>query len=176
MTLLQKLIWFFIIFFVSYILLIFNAPIIAWAIEKVLWIEWFNKFVLSFKSTVDKTATVLPTQDELKNAYDVVHSWAIEFKENFWLWVDYTKEKLDWYRVALSWAEDTFNNLKDWYNETKDYINTNSWVIQEVRNTIEAFSGLTESLTNSWTLTWIHDTIEKVTDFTDDFTSTGVVE
>lgn len=176
MTLLQKIGWFLIIFFVSYILSIFKAPILASAIEKVLWIEWFNEFILSFKSTYDDAVTNMPTKDELKNAYNVVHSWAVEFWENFEIWVDYTKKQIDWIRETLSWAENTYNDITDWYLKTKDYINTNSWVLQDVRDTIESFSGITESLTNSGIITWIQDTIETVTDLADEYIWTGTTE
>jgi len=176
MTLLQKLIWFFIIFFISYILLIFNSPTIAWAIEKVLWIGWFNNFVLKFKWAYDTTVTNIPTKDELKNAYDIAHSWAIEFWENFKMWAEFTKDKIDWYRETLSWAEWTYNEVKDWYNEIKDYVNTNSWMIDEIRNTIETFSWITDSLSNTWTFDWITDTLDRVVEIKDELVWTGEIE
>ncbi len=167
MTLLQKLIWFSVIFFVSYILLIFNSPIIAWAIEKVLWIEWFNNFVLKFKWAYDTTVTNIPTKDELKNAYNTVHSWSIKFQENFKMWAEFTKDKIDWYRETLSWAEDKFNDAKDWYNEIKDYVTTNSWLIDEIRNTIETFSWVANTISQSWTFDWLNDTVERVVEIKD---------
>jgi hypothetical protein len=147
---LRKILWSIILFFIIYILLIFKAPSIAWVIEKSIWINWFNEFILWFKSAYDETVTHIPSKEELQNTYNTVHSWAIEFKENFDLWVDLTKEKIDAFRDTMSWAEDTLNNFKTWYNETKDFINTNSWVIIDIQNTIETISGITEILINTW--------------------------
>ncbi len=118
----------------------------------------------------------MPTKDELKNAYNALHSWAIDFKENLDMWVDYTKKQIDEIRGSLSWAEDTYNDFTDWYNQTKDYINTNSWVIQDIRDTIEGFSGITDSLTNTGFVIWIQDTIERVTDTADEFIGTWTTD
>lgn len=138
------------IFFTTYVLVIFNLPHVAWAIGKVLWLEEFNKFVLTFKSTYDETVTKIPTEDELKNTYNTVQSWAIDFKEKFDLWVDYTKEKIDWFRETLSWAEDTFNEIKNWYDWAIKFVNTNSGLIEEYKEKIEYLSWITETISESW--------------------------
>lgn len=171
---LQKLLLFILIFFIVYIISIFKLPILAWSIEEVLHIKWFNEFVLKFKETYDKTFTDLPTKNDLKNAYNTAQSWAVEFWENFMIGVDYTKEKIDNFRNTMSWVEDTYSEVKEWYIKTKEYIDSNSWVIQDVRDTIEALSWVTEKLTQSWTLDSIKKTIDWVSWLTETFVWTWI--
>lgn len=147
---LRKIIWSIILFLVIYILLIFKAPGIAWVIENIIWINWFNNFILWAKSTYDETVTNIPSKDELQNTYNTVQSWAIEFKENFEIWVEITKEKIDAFRATMSWAESTYNDLKDWFNDAKDFIDTNSWIVDDIHNTIKTLSGINEALTITW--------------------------
>ncbi|MFK7780567.1 MAG: hypothetical protein QM490_05545 [Candidatus Gracilibacteria bacterium] len=172
----RKLLLSILIFFTVYILLIFKAPIVAGAIEKVLGIKGFNEFILGFKSTFDDTVTDIPTKAELRNAYDAIHSGALNFKENFDIGVDYTKKQIDEIRETLSGAEDTFNNVKDGYENIKEYIDTNSGVIQDVRDTIEAFSGITEKLTNSGTTDGIQNTIDTFSEIRDNLIGTGIID
>jgi hypothetical protein len=146
----KNLLLYILIFFVVYIVLIFNVPQIAWVIENTLWINWFNQFVLSFKWTYDETVTKVPTETELKDAYNTVYSWAIEFKDNFDSWIEITKDKIDDFRTILSWAEDTYNDIKNWINDAKEFIETNSWTIEEIKEVIDTVSETSEILTNTW--------------------------
>ena len=138
------------ILFIIFILLIFKAPVAALKIENILWINWFSEFVLSFKWTYDETVTNIPTKSELKNAYDTVHSWAIDFKDKFEDWLNITKEKIDTVREKVWEAEDTYNELKWTYDEVQEFIDTNSWKIEEIKEVIETVSEITETITNTW--------------------------
>lgn len=139
----KKILLSILIFFVVYILLIFKAPIIAWSIEQLLWIKWFNDYVIWLKSKLDKTVINIPSQSEV-NIYDSIQSWALDIKT----WIDYTKDKIDWFRKTMSGVDSTIKEINDWYDKTQDFINTNSWVIEDARNTIDSYSWITEKLTN----------------------------
>lgn len=129
-----------IILFIWYILLIFTAPNVAWAIEKFLWIDWFNSSIIELKEIFNEKSTNIPSTDELL-------SWAIDIKNTIVDWVDTTKEKIDTVRETLSWVENTYNEIKEWYNEVKNFIDTNSWKIEEIKTVIDTIS----ELNNTWT-------------------------
>ena len=131
------------ILFIVYILLIFKAPEIAWTIEKLILIDWFNEFALSFKSIFDETVTQIPSSEEFL-------SWTIDIKNTVIDWVNTTKDKIDSFRETMSWAQDTYNDLKNTYDEAKDFINSNSWKIEDIKEVIETISNITETLTNTW--------------------------
>jgi len=141
----KKILLSILIFFVVYILLIFNAPIIAWTIEQLFWIKWFNEFILSSKAKFDNTIINITSQNEV-NLYDKIQSWALDIKWNINNWADYTKDKIDDFRKTMSGVDSTIKEINDWYDKTQDYINTNSWVMQEVKNTINTYSWITEKL------------------------------
>lgn len=138
------------IFCIIYILLILNIPSISKKLENTILLNWINNFILQFKWTYNDTIKNVPTQNEFKNAYNSIQSWAIDFKENFDLWVDYTKERIDSIRWTLSWVNDSIWDIKNTYDETKQFIDTNSWVIKNVQDTIQ---------TNSWVIKKVWEVI-----------------
>lgn len=144
----KKLILFLLIAFVCYILIIFKAPLVADWIAKTLGIEWFNEFVLKFKSDIDSNATQWVSSEDLKNAYDNVMSGALEVKNTVQKTLDNTKERIDSLRITLSWAEDTFNDMKDWYDAAIEILDTTNKKIEEVKNVIESVQNLSSSWSN----------------------------
>lgn len=135
----KKFILFSLIIFILYILALFKLPQFTSIVWNIAWLNWFNEFVLSFKSTFDKTVTNIPSQEEFIE-------WSLELKENVINWVDVTKDKIDDIRETIKWAESKYNDLKETYDETKEFINTNSWKIKEIKETIQKIS----NLTNTW--------------------------
>jgi hypothetical protein len=139
-----------IIFSVLYILAIFKAPIIAWAIEDTLHVNWFNNFILWLSDSYNKVMNKIPTAHEIQNSYNTLHSWAIDFKNTVINGVDYTQDKIDKIRGTLSWVEDTYNDIKDWVNDVKVFIDNASWAINNTKHLIENVSEITETLNNTW--------------------------
>lgn len=130
--------------------MIFKIPQIAWLIENILWINWFNQFVLSFKSTWDDIFTNIPNNNELNDAFDNVYSWALDFKTKFEDWLGVTKDKIDWFRETASGIENTYNELKDTYDKAKGFIESNSWTIDDIKEVIETISDRANIVTNTW--------------------------
>jgi len=112
------------------ILLVFNAPILANNIAKILWIWTINNKIIELKDYLNKNSTNIPSRDEFI-------SWAIDIKNNVINWVDSTKEKIDSIRITLSWAESKYNNIKKWYDNVQEFVKTNSWTIDDMKNVIE---------------------------------------
>jgi len=139
----KKLLLSIVILFVGYVLLIFSAPNIAWAIEQLLWLDGLNQKIIDFRDSFNDKSTSIPSKDELL-------SWALDLKDNIIEWVDTTKEKIDSFRETMSWVEDTYNDLRDWYNEVKDFIDTNSWKIDDAKEILNTVSDITQTLTNTW--------------------------
>jgi len=139
----KKLLLSIVILFIAYVLLIFSAPNIAWAIEQLLWLDGLNQKIIDFRDSFNDKSTSIPSKDELL-------SWALDLKDNIIEWVDTTKEKIDSFRETMSWVEDTYNDLRDWYNEVKDFIDTNSWKIDDAKEILNTVSDITQTLTNTW--------------------------
>lgn len=182
MEMLRKLLLFILIFIIVYILTIFKIPTVAWAIESLLGIDWFNDYVLNFKSDYDDTFINLPNASEIQEAYETAQSWTIEFWENIKSWVDYTKNKIDNIRSTVSWVKTTYTKTKESYDKTVEFIESNSWVIQDVKDTISSLSWVTEILANTWTIEWIQRTVTNVSDIADNLmwswttaTATGTI-
>lgn len=157
---LRKLFWTIILILTLYLLLMFKAPSISSAIDKLIWFPWLTEAVTRFKWTLDETYTNLPSKEEVKDTYNKVYSWAVEFKENFEEGVEITKDKIDSARVFLSWAEDTYNDAKETYEDAVEFIDDTSDKLEETRESIEDFVELTEELsdvlliedTETWTI------------------------
>ncbi len=132
----KKIIWILILCILTYLILIFNFPIFAGALENALWIKWFNHFILSFKYDYDESKTNIPSQNELKVAYDDVYSWAIDFREKFVDGLYITKSKIDNVRETLNNTKEKYDDVKEWYDDVKQTIDT----IVEISN----------KLTNTW--------------------------
>jgi len=122
-----------IILITSYILLVFNIPVLANNIAKIIWTEKLNNKIIELRDFLNKNSTNIPSKNEFI-------SWAIDVKNNVLNWVDSTKEKIDSIRQTLSWAETKYNNIKNWYNDVQEFIKTNSWTINNMKNVIKKVS------------------------------------
>lgn len=138
----KKLFLIIVIIFVSYIVLIFLAPNLAAKIEDSLWINWFNQAVYDFREKIGEIYTNLPSQEEVKNAYETTKSWAIQN-------INKIKDSVDDVRWWLNESVDKYNEIKNEFEEKKwlveEWINT----IKEIGDTINNFSS--SGTTNSWT-------------------------
>lgn len=159
---LNKIFWFFVLIVVVYLLLVFKAPTIAWVIEKWIWVKWLSEFVLNFKNKYDDTVTKIPTEREVQDTYNVIYSWAVDYKEKFINWAEVTKSQIDAIRNKISWAEDTYNDLKEWYddvkegyNEAKEFIDENSDRLDAIKKAINEVSNNT-TIVSSWTTDMIN--------------------
>lgn len=85
-----------------YTLTVFQFPESADSLGSKIGLEGYNEFVRSFKSTVEKTSTDIPTLDEAKNAYSDTFSGANAIKDTFVNGVNTTKEKIDTVRETAS--------------------------------------------------------------------------
>lgn len=119
----SKILWFFVLVFVTYILLVFYSPKLASTIEKTIWIEGFNEYVLSLKRTYDNTVAKIPTAEELKNTYNSFSSWALEYKQRLQAWLEFTRDQIDAIRSAASWAEEKINSIKGFVESNSGNIN-----------------------------------------------------
>ncbi len=148
-----------IIFVTVYVLLIFMAPQITSKIEETIWIDGLTESITDFKWNLDESVTDIPTKDELKDAYNKAYSWALEYKEQFDLWVEKTHEKVDDIRDTLKKAEDTYNTVKDSYEQTKQTLENTKKILDESRQaleniqTIQSASWSIDTLTGE-TLSW----------------------
>lgn len=141
----------------SYILLIFTSPQIAAVFENILWINWFNEFVKSFKSWYDDTVTDIPTNNELINTYKDVVDTTNDLSNHFVEWVSITKTKIDNFREDLNQKKKTveelkqsYEKIKESYEDVKEIIDTASGTIQNTRNTINNLTDITDTFTNTW--------------------------
>ena len=147
----RKLFWILAMLFVLYILSIFRFPNLAKDIEKTLWIEWFNEFVISFKKTFEESITNF-SKDEVIGNYKNILSWSIELKNKLIGWISTAKEKIDDLRIFISWVEKNFNKLKYKYNESKGFLEEISNKAENTKKTIDELWKLKETLTDSWSL------------------------
>lgn len=139
----KKLILSVLIIVVLYILAIFNAPVLADDIEKLIWIEWFNQKIRDFKTSLDW----VPVQDNLTDIYNKTLSWA-EWITSEAVWkVNDVKNSIDDVRWTLSWAVSTYKEVKttieetktqveNWINSLKSTADTINWVWYSIQNTI----------------------------------------
>ena len=158
---LNKIFWWFILILVLYILLVFKAPTITWEIENKIWINWFSEFVVNFKNKYDDTVTNIPSKREVQDTYDVIYSWATDYKEKFVNGANITKWKIDTIREKISWTEETYNELlewyediKEWYEDAKEFIDDNKEKLDTIKNAIDVVSNKTSEVGS-----WITDTI-----------------
>lgn len=140
---LNKLLLTLLIFFVWYILLVFNSQNIANSIEKILWLDWFNKKIIDIKNYFDTKVTNIPSTEK-------VISWALDLKNTIVEWATTTKEKIDSVRLTMSGVENTYNDIKDWYNSVKSFIDSNSWKIDEIKTSLNTIKEVTNTITNTW--------------------------
>jgi len=134
----KKIVLFLLIVFVLYTLAVFQFPEFADSFGNKIGLESYNNFVRSFKSTMDKTSTNIPSLDEAKNAYDQTLSGANALKDTFIDGVNTTKTTIDTIRETASGVQDT-------YNKTVETITT---VKQTVDGVTETLSGVTSTLGN----------------------------
>lgn len=144
---LNKIFSFFIIFFVIYILIIFTTPKLAEFIGNKIWINWFNEFVLSFKSTIDNTGKDLPTESGLHKTYYSFVDWSVNFIHYFFDWVNIIKWRIDKFREDLEKKKQKVEDIKKTYDNVKEIINTASWAIQNTRNSVNEIMN-----TTSWAI------------------------
>jgi len=147
---LKKIFSFFIIFFVLYILLIFTAPKLAEGIESNFWLNWFNEFVLWFKSDLDNTSTNIPTEWEIHKKYYTFVDWTVNFIHRFIDWVNIIKWRIDKFREDIEKKKQKVEDIKETYDNVKEIINTASWAIQKTTNTLKEINSIKENIYNTW--------------------------
>ena len=118
----KKLGWILVLFFVLFLLFVFNAPSIADKIWEQVWITNISDKIKSLKTSFDRLMTHMPTKEEAEKAW-----------ENFVKWVDITKNKIDKLRQTLSWAEDNINKVKEIYDDTTKKIEDIKETINSVK-------------------------------------------
>lgn len=136
----KKIIWILIIFFVLYILAIFNIPIVAQNIEKKLKIEWFNDFILKLKWTYDYWLENNPDVEEWLNTYNKALSGATKIKEDVINGAQYAKDKVDSARVSLSGAQETINKAWDFIQDASEKLEQWKEIIDTVKDITESWS------------------------------------
>ena len=151
------------IIFILYILIIFNIPSLWLKIENILWINWFNNFILKSKKTYDETVTNIPTKEEVIETYDTVYSWAVELKNNLKEWLDNTKKQVDNIRETLQETKDNYYELKENINEAKDFIENASWTL---KNTINS---------NTWLIEWTKEIYESIKELENEIYNTWII-
>ena len=158
---LNKIFWWFILIIVLYLLLVFKAPVITLGIEKTIWIKWITEFVINFKNKYDDTVTTIPSKSEVQDTYNVIYSWAVDYKEKFVNWANVTKWKIDIIREKISWAEDTYNELLDWYEDVKESYDDAKVFIDENKEKLDIIKDAIDSVSNksSEIHSWFTDTI-----------------
>ncbi len=132
----KKLNWILVLFFVLFLLSVFNAPSIADKIWEQVWITNISDKIKSVKESFDKLITHMPTKEEAEKAW-----------ENFVKWVDITKNKIDKIRQTLSWAEDKINEVKEIYDDTTEKI-------EDIKETINSVKEIWEQIQDITWWTW----------------------
>ena len=159
---LKDLFWYILLFFLIYILILFNSPTLANRIWWTIWLKWFNEFMLQFSSIYNDTIKKMPNKEEIQETYDKAYSWATKITNEFKTWVEATKSKVDDIRLSLSWAENKINNIKNWINSIKtvlerssDTIDKTNEIINSLTWTIDTSTWNIDIQTSTWeTLTW----------------------
>lgn len=139
----KKLVLSILIIVILYIIAIFNAPVLADDIEKMIWTDWFNQKIRDFKASLD--------WDSLNNILNSTLSWA-EWIGNETIWkVNDVKNSIDDVRWTLSWAVNTYKEVKSSIDETKTQVE--NW-INSLKDTADTINGVWFSIQNtiSWTL------------------------
>lgn len=137
----------FLILIILYVLTIFNAPVLADEIEKLIRIDWFNQKIRNFKIKLDWVSV----KDNLSNIYNKTLSWA-EWITSEAIWkINDVKNSIDDVRWTLSWAVSTYKEVKSTIDETKAQVE--SW-INSIKTTADTLKWVWFSIENtiSWTL------------------------
>lgn len=147
----KKILWFFLIFIILYILAIFKAPALADNIEDLLKINWFNNSVRDMKSALDDIYTNFPSREEVLNTYNKTLSWANDLKQKAWSWTSQIKNTIDNFRLSVSWSVDKYEWIKDDILETKQKMDQ---TVDTIKNTSDAIWEFWENIknTSSWIL------------------------
>lgn len=133
-----KILWFFVILIVLYLMLVFQFTEIATKIDGILWIWWTSDKILYLRDVFYDIFTYFPTKEEVTDVYKITMSWAEVVKDTIIIGLDKTKDQVDNLRNTLSGAEDS-------YNATKQLINSSSWKIQEVIDIVGNIKNLSGS-------------------------------
>ena len=148
---LKNLFLFFIILSTWYTVTVFKAPELANQIEKTLWINWLNQFIIDFKNTIFWISENLPDANEIIDIYNNTLSWAIDTKNKTVDWVNTVKEWIDSVRVTLSWANQKYNEIKKDIDNVKQSIDSTVDTISKTADIINDFSDTVNS-SLSWSL------------------------
>lgn len=137
----KKILWTCLIIIVLYILSIFVAPSFADKTAEILHISSFNEFMRNFKTSVDEIYTNLPSETEVKDAYEKVKSWAIDGANKIKDWIDTIREganeateKYDEIKDKVDESkekvDETVETFQEWIDKVKEIDNTISWALQ----------------------------------------------
>ena len=144
----QKLFWVLILLAVTYTAGVFYAPEPTDKIASIVWLETYNDFVRSFKSTLNDVSTDIPTKEELVEGGRAAFSWALDIKDTVIDGISSTKETLDTVRSTLSGAESTYKDAKETFDKAKDFVEGASEKVQNVKEALDDVEERGESITN----------------------------